>query len=161
MRNKHIAALITFFVTFAFSSAFASLLIGETAGGKITSIIIRDINNGEERNESRYRLNYLESDKSSLCSYVARSAEYVTMYANKSGSMDASDLPIEFQYAWGEHMRAWRNYADFLQSVRDYRTGKSDFDSREKEFIRDINSTWYRAIRIAEENGADVPESAY
>jgi hypothetical protein len=165
MRSKHIAALITFFVTFAFS-AFIALLFAapkipyvppvqnyefktynngcrKNTGDKIKLFLLRDKQNGVEKNEAENTL--------------AAKSIAVAKYADESGSMDASSLPSDFQAAWREHMRAWRNYADVLQERRDKLVDADEYRLRSNEYLDDISSTWEEVLRIGREYGADLP----
>jgi hypothetical protein len=148
MRSKHIAALITFFATFAFS-AFIALLFAtpkmpyvppvntyefksysskSCTGSKIENFLVRDKRNGDEMDG--YKLSYEEGFV--LPSSLNVFANSVSEYVAESGSMDESRLPVDFQIAWREHMRAWSEYDEFLQNARNERM------SFEERNIRDV-----------------------
>lgn len=170
MRSKHIAALITFFVTFVFS-AFIALLFaaprfydvppvvspylktydkrcGKSVGGKIEEFLNQDKRNGLERRDF--------SDAPAAKSASER-ADSVSVYARKSGGMNANYLPREFQTAWNEHMKAWSDYAEFLQKSKYKGTDSEEFKLRQREYISDIDSTWQETLHIGREYGANLP----
>ncbi len=170
MRSKHIAALITFFATFAFS-AFIALLFAapkiyqippvktydsrcsKRLGVKIRGFLDQDKRNGFER---RY---YEFSDEGVVVSRssVAEEADSITAYYSKSGSMNASDFPSDFQAAWDDHMRAWSEYSDFMQRAKNRRLTSENIYQNRDEYIDDINSTWYEVLDIGRKYGADLP----
>jgi hypothetical protein len=175
MRSKHIAALITFFATFAFS-AFIALLF---AAPKISDVPpvkdyeFKSFNNGCRKNTGYRIKEFLTRDKqngSSLDNYrllyedgfVSRKslvlfADGVSEYVAESGSMDASGFPRDFQGAWHAHMIAWSDYADFLQDSKYKQMTFEEFNERADEYNSEISVTWYEALRVARENGAALP----
>ena len=76
-----------------------------------------------------------------------------------SANLATEELPQEFHIAWNKHMKAWRDYADFLDrmknsSIRMKMSGEklSDFNN---EYNSEINSTWSEVLSVADEYGAD------
>ncbi len=172
MRSKHIAALITFFATFAFS-AFIALLFAAPKLKEITPALttfeVKTYNH--KRCGTAYKIkDFLERDKqngvirrnddddfSDDVSDLSRRAESISKYAYTSGKMDASGFPRDFQAAWNEHMEAWRNRAVLLRKESSKRTVSEDFAELENERVSEINSTWQEVLRIGREYGADLP----
>jgi hypothetical protein len=169
MRSKNILSI----VAFGLSAAFASLFISPNnygasysragqntaAAEAITALITQDYANGYTRDEKIYDLRVSNpSDVNSVA--FADFAEAMQGYADDSGSMDANDLPSDFQAAWREHMKAWREYSNFLNQSADIsgRTACSlrKFKTNDKLHNREINRTWYEVLRIGRSYGADV-----
>jgi hypothetical protein len=174
MRSKHIAALITFFATFAFS-AFIALLFATpkipyvppvnsyefksynngyrtSKGSKIKEFLVRDKQNGSELDN--YKLSYEDGLVSR--SSIAVFANAVSEYVNESSSMNDSRFPPDFQAAWREHMQAWSNYEEFLQESKTEFMTFEEFNSRADNYNDDISSTWRETLRIAREHGAEL-----
>lgn len=173
MRSKHIAALITFFAAFAFSAFVASLFAAPKfydvppvktyeyknynhnrcgKGYKIKEFLLQDKQNGDDRRRYEY------SDEGTISRLsLAEEADRIRDYADESGSMDASEFPRDFRAAWREHMRAWSDYADFMETAKTKRMTADDLSERENPYIKDINSTWYEVLEIGRSYGADLP----
>jgi hypothetical protein len=174
MRSKHIAALITFFATFAFS-AFIALLFAtpkipyvppvntyefksynngyrNNTGYKIKEFLVRDKQNGQELES--YKLSYEDGFVSR--SSTAAFADAVSEYVNESSSMNDSRFPRDFQAAWREHMQAWSNYEEFLQESKTKFLTFEEFNSRAISYNEDISTTWRETLRIAREHGAEL-----
>jgi predicted N-acyltransferase len=81
-------------------------------------------------------------------------------YADKSGSMEADGLPQDFQIAWREHMKAWRDYADFLNEMKNSSARKmlseEKLDALETKHSAEITNTWQEVLRIGRNYGAEV-----
>jgi hypothetical protein len=171
MRNTRIIfAIIAFVATFIFSAGLVRLLYGapekpvfnyshprcrERQAGAIESLIRRDIRNGEQRR--RAMLGY--SGVNEVPKFEVK-VDAVRDYVDASSSMDASNLPSDFQAAWHKHMQAWRDYAEFLRDMEDYSDDSSlagkDFRPREKRYNDEINSTWDEVLRLGRTYGAEV-----
>lgn len=172
MRSKNILSIVAFVAAFGLSVAFASLFISQNtyssaylragqntaAAEAITALILQDYANGYTRDEKIYDLRVSNpSDVNSVA--FADYAEAMEGYADDSGSIDANDLPQDFQAAWREHMKAWREYSDFLNQSADIsgRTSCSlrKFKTNDNLHNREINRTWYEVLRIGRSYGAD------
>lgn len=177
MRSKDIISIIAFITAFGFSAAFASLFIDEslTTSFKtyeirdvrtsncrtsdktctdILALLIQDIRNGEQR---RSRFDYSLSEDANVS---VRRAESVEDYANASGSMEDAHLPADFRAAWREHMKAWRDYSDFLNDVSRKKISDSEFEQKEDQLIHGtngVNQTWAKVLKIGRGYGADSP----
>jgi hypothetical protein len=179
MRSKTILSIAAFIVAFVLSTAFASLFIVKSeylpleyntkktscfknrvnsnyAAGKIETIIKQDISNGRQRREvtSLYQTDeeQLSNNNFSFADY----AENVEQYVDASSSMDDGELPREFQSAWRKHMKAWRDYSDFLQKTNKNGSNIEHFDRAETRYSAEINFTWYEVLRIGRSYGAEV-----
>lgn len=113
---------------------------------KLEEFIERDKMNGSLRNDrpvvgERISANYALS---------------VREYWESSSSMDASDFPRDFREAWNDHMKAWRDYSRYLESVRGQQVTKSDFRSGSERYDAEISRTWEIVLSTAREYGADV-----
>ncbi len=174
MRSKDIISIIAFISAFAFSAAFASLFIDKSqtksfeiyeprdlrtsncrADDKtcldILALIVQDIRNGEQR---RSRFDYSVSDDANVS---VRRAQSVADYSYASRSMEDSHLPADFRTAWREHMRAWRDYSEFLNEVSQNKIDESEFEQKEDLYIYDINRTWGVVLKIGRSYGANSP----
>ena len=173
MRSKDIISTIAFITAFAFSAAFASLFITESQTNfqtyeirndrssncrssdktctDISALLIQDIRNGDQR---RSRYDYSLGDRGNIS---VRRAETVADYSDASSKMEDSHLPSDFRTAWREHMKAWRDYSEFLTDVSRNKIEDEEFDRLESRYIYDINKTWATVLKIGRGYGADSP----
>ncbi len=171
---KSTLSIVAFIITFGFSFTVVGLLFGfpqanlvslrddsvsrygyhNLTGEKLEDFIIRDIRNGNERG-SRIRVVDMSSQDRSV---IAKYSGSVNNYLRKSGSLDYSDLPVEFQRSWRKHMQAWEDYADFLNERKN--TSKmmntEEFISIERNLDHRISATWRDTLLTAEKYGASV-----
>lgn len=171
-------AVIVFIGTFALSTGLVWLFVGlpETKAvsifefepvsngvyaDDIESLLDQDIANGYGRSSRIFTLDNRFSVEPSSASF-ADYAGAVEDYADDSGSIDANDLPRDFQKSWNKHMRAWREYSNFLDKINNSSSRKKisdrDFDQMESSFNRDINSSWYEVLRVGAKYGVDVEQ---
>lgn len=174
MRSKHIAALITFFAAFAFS-AFIALLFAAPkiyevppvvtnyeakifkqnrcgTGYKIKEFLEQDKRNGVDRTN----YDFSSRNDSYTSARISVFADSVEEYAAESGAMDDTGFPRDFRVAWREHMKAWSDYAEFLQKAKTKRMSLEDFDAMTTEYNGEISTTWQETLRIGREHGADL-----
>lgn len=185
MRSKTILSIAAFIFAFAFSTAFAGLFIanssyqsvltvpanhnrqpsscfknrGRYTADKIEVFISQDISNGNERDRQLFDI-----DRDFRPAFTSLSfpeyADVITEYVDASDGMDETAMPQEFQIAWRAHMKAWRDYADFLDSMKSSsaRAELSAADAYvvESRFGSDINNTWYEVLRVGRTYGAEV-----
>lgn len=162
MRSKDILSIIVFVSAFVFSSAFASLFTEVRTGEfhtdtktSIENLLRQDIRNGRERlwRVNNYRYSSEEAN-------FARYAESVEKYADESGSMSYGHLPRDFQWKWRKHMKAWRNYSNFLNDVKHHPEDLKDEDvyRTRNELIYEINSTWFNVLRVGRKYGSEVSD---
>lgn len=181
MRSKTILSIVAFIAAFGFSAAFASLFITQSAqtsyvisdfgsqktscfsryqsqtAREISSLLRQDVSNGRERDRNLrefmddWRTPFGESN---FDEFTVVMQEYV----DSSSSLDAGDLPSDFQNAWNEHINAWRDYSEFLNNVQD--SSQSARFSNEKlmrldsKYTDEINATWYEVLRVGNKYGA-------
>lgn len=171
MRSKVLISTVAFITAFAFSAAFAGLFIkgniNQTETGcfhyksrtaaAITVFVRQDIRNGEKHESNFYGSFYEVFSPFSRWS-IAEYAEIVEAYADESGSMSYSHLPPDFQKKWREHMRAWRDYSNFLNRVKKYphKLERVKTHQLRYEYSNEINATWYDLLRIGRSYGAEV-----
>ena len=172
--TKLFTAVIVFIGTFALSTGLVWLFVGlptvqtfavnncsgdTTYAADIESLLSVDDGNGSERSGKMYSASedatpLLASD--SFPDY----AEAVADYADDSSSLDTDNLPRDFQSAWKKHMKAWRDYSNFLNKLKNNSARKKvstkDFHQMETEFNHDINQTWYQVLSLGDKYGADV-----
>lgn len=165
MKTKHILALVAFVATFFFSSLLVSKVLPKALGyrqpqrvfstrgcsvptnQRITQLIQQDI-----YNTNNFRDNY-----SNGLGLAARTENYV----NASENLSYEDLPIEFQNAWLNHMRAWRKQANLYNTLEtDYIEDTAILRMKYRN-SDEINRTWWEVLRIAKQNGAIIPSGAY
>jgi hypothetical protein len=175
---KIILGIIAFTLTFGLSSTLVGLLFGFpqpspqtfTSNAKYSSaykykikrLLKRDVRNGELRNRQVDKLYTNNGDFSSLYS----NAEYrqsINDYYVKSSSMNDSNLPDDFKYAWREHMKAWKNQASYLNSLQDGSFSNGDESPVENytDNTNEINRTWFQVLRIAERYGVEINRNYY
>jgi len=153
--TRIITALVAFLATFIFSAGLVRLIFPapvvkyvytertrnyeRRSSNEIEQFLLRDIRNGEERNDYTRAGNY---------------ADEVMTYWEASSSMDASRFPQDFQDAWNEHMQAWGDYAKYL---RDKKSSQRNYScGLDKRYNREINRTWDEVLRIGRTYGAYV-----
>ncbi len=182
MRIKTILPTTVFIFAFVFSTAFASLFAsksesqlnlgfgrtstscfknrGNYTANKIALFVQQDIRYGNERDKRLYRLGKDYRPPFTGSSSFASFAEVVSKYADKSGNMEAGTLPPDFQIAWLEHMKAWRDYADFLNEMKNSSArrmlSEEQLDALETKHSDEITSTWQEVLRIGRSYGAEV-----
>ncbi len=169
MRIKTILSIAVFIFAFGFSTALANLFITENTSNlasflkyksstpsadAISALIREDVRNGRKLDRMFY--GSYENPRLPSAEFAAAVEEYV----NDSSSIKASHLPIDFQTTWREHMRAWREYSEFLNRTSnslnpDNLSGEA-LENFEKLHSRDINHTWREVLQIGIEYGADV-----
>ncbi len=185
MRSKNILSIAAFTIAFSFSVVIASLFITKTypttyevvsyssgstcskrhynqyqspTAREITELIRQDKSNGRERSKNTYgaEVNFRPAFES------ARFADYVESveeYVDESSSLDVSELPRDFQQKWAKHMKAWRNYSDFLNEIKSSDFKKSKIEtlvSADDVYSEEINQTWYEVLELGVDYGADV-----
>lgn len=158
---KSIIASIAFTVTFGFSVVLVGLIFGFPQTDRvykqheschindqseIVSFLARDVRYGDLRDSD------LRSFDSAADLPLVEYTEFINKYVAKSQAMDDEFLPKDFQYAWRNHMKAWRDYADFLSSLSSGTVDASsqDFVSLEKEYNSEITRTWNLVLEIGE-----------
>ncbi|MDQ3062067.1 MAG: hypothetical protein M3R14_04290 [Acidobacteriota bacterium] len=171
MRIKTILSTAVFIFAFVFSTAFASLFISEntfikvgylkyksimSSADAVSALIREDVRNGR-RLDGMFYGSYENPRLPS-----AEFAGAVEQYVDDSSSIKTSHLPFDFQTTWREHMRAWREYSEFLNrtsnsSNRDNLSSEA-LENFEKLHSRDINHTWREVLQTGIEYGADVPQ---
>jgi hypothetical protein len=184
MRSKTILSTAAFIVAFVASAAFASLFITKTqtapdyfpvssykstscfkdrnnftTANKISALIREDINNGRESGRRLYRAG-AEERPPFTDSKFPKYAEAVERYADASGSIKAGSLPSDFQTHWREHMKAWRDYSEFLNRMKDS-SAQRGWTNEELEAVDDfhgsaIERTWQTVLQTGVSYGADV-----
>ncbi len=165
---KSIISIVAFTVTFGFSVVLVGLLFGfpqnelgystvsrstcaDQTCRNIENLIYQDIKNGDLRN---YKISNSIRSEISYNQYT----EFVENYVNQSESMEDYDFPADFQAAWRNHMKAWRDYSDFLnnQARSSKKLSRADFSKIDNDFNVEINKTWYETLSIGRSYGANV-----
>ena len=175
MRSKQILSIFAFITAFVLSSAFAWLFIDKSqtsnsfttfsvrnAGCRqdtetkraIETLLRHDDRYGRERFSTVKNLNQFPSE-----ARFEKFAETVEQYADESGSLRYSHLPRDFQIRWNEHMRAWRDYSNYLNRVKNPSPGAvENFYHQEKAYGVDIDLSYYDALSVARNYCVDVSE---
>ncbi|MCY7348545.1 MAG: hypothetical protein LH614_20340 [Pyrinomonadaceae bacterium] len=184
MRSKNILSIAAFVAAFALSAAFASLFITKTravttefvptygykstscfkykniaAADKIAALISEDKRNGRESDRAVYLYGediFSSSDSSAISGYAGA----VEKYVDDSSTMNAGNLPEDFQNNWREHMKAWRDYSDFLNRMKKS-SNRMALSLEELEEIdafhsREISRTWQAVLQNGRSYGAEV-----
>ncbi|MBA3601732.1 MAG: hypothetical protein H0W45_10990 [Acidobacteria bacterium] len=184
MRSKTILSTAAFIVAFAASAAFANLFItktqtvsnyaldngykstscfthrnNSTTADKISALIREDKNNESVSGRKSY-LGTEDEPPPFTSSLFPDYAVAVKRYAGDSNSIKASDLPNDFQVEWRAHMKAWRDYSEFLNRMKkpSIRAALSNEEIKEVDdfHTRIINGTWEAVLRTGASYGADV-----
>lgn len=157
---KFITGIVAFTLTFIFSVALvgfpkADFLPFEIRGNNqtarnIASLIQRDVRNGDE---IFYKIDF----RAERSAYFEAYTKAINEYVDKSESMNDADLPTDFQSAWREHMKAWRDYADFLNWSKTVKMEDSEFARLDNSYNRGISVTWREVLRVGRDYGATLP----
>ncbi|MEP6923386.1 MAG: hypothetical protein ABI954_02885 [Pyrinomonadaceae bacterium] len=174
MKTKIITAIIAFAATFLTSAALTGLFVGNRVPPattiyriidaqtqqKILTLLRQDINNGEERFGKLSQIEYYSEPFSTASLPVYSKA--VSEYQTKSASMDDADLPSDFQAAWRQHMKAWRDHGILVEQLKKSAENENMSVDEIYEELRDqsndINRTWYKVLRIASKYNANPYE---
>lgn len=180
MRSKKILSAAAFVFAFLFSTVLASLFIADqptqsysfpartscftfknnsSVAVKIVRLIDQDKRNGRESERVAFETSG-EKVTPFGGSRFALYAAAVERYVDDSSDMTANDLPTDFQAAWREHMKAWRDYSDFLNRLEKpaarEKWSSEEFEQTDDFHSREISRTWYEVLRIGRAHGADV-----
>jgi hypothetical protein len=159
MRITKILSLIAFTTAFVFSTAIFGLTIDTGTAQKISAFLQQDVSNGTSRDAEVYHLQR-NGGFYSANSYVSTYASITSNYINQSDALDENGLPEDFQLAWLKHMSAWHKYEDFLKNNAGS-TGSRELRRLDRQYNREINSTWYDVLRVSKKYGASIPAGAY
>ncbi len=184
MRSKTILSAVAFIIAFAFSAAFASLFITKTQtasdyfpvsghkstscfkdrsksviADKISALIREDRNNGRERSRETYRVGEDVRPPFNSSGFSVY-AEAVEQYVDASSSMRTNDFPSDFQVEWREHMKAWRDYSDFLNRMKKSSNrnalSEEELENTDDFHSREITRTWHLVLQSGRSYGANV-----
>jgi len=184
MRSKNILSVVAFITAFGLSAAFASLFITKTrtesvyvpvnsykstscfkyknnsaTANKISALIREDKRNGRESDRAFYR-DGADIFSSSADSAFSGYAEAVEQYVNASSSMNVDNLPSDFQAEWREHMKAWREYSQFLDRMKDVSNRNlltvEELKEVDNFHNREITRTFEEVLQNGVTYGADV-----
>lgn len=186
MKIKSILSIAAFSTAFIASTFFAGLFVDksdnqsiltalpeyETASAfrlekeydsvtaqQISVLLQKDDLYGKQRNRKLNGIDNTYGLSAKGTSYYSAYARITSEYADKSRSMEVDALPQEFQIAWRNHMKAWRDYANFLEDVKtasiEDKSSENTFNSLEAAYNNEINRTWYEVLRVADDYGSD------
>lgn len=185
MRSKNILSIVAFIAAFGLSAAFASLFVtktqtavpeyvpvngynstscfkyknNSTTANKISALIRQDKRNERDSDREFYE-NGADIFSSSNSSAFSGYADAVKQYVDQSSRMKASDLPSDFQADWHAHMKAWRDYSNFLNRMKksSNRAAVSREEIKEIETFhnREIERTWDKVLQTGVMHGANV-----
>lgn len=174
MKTKIITAIIAFAATFLSSAALTGLLVGKRVlpvstvyrtvsaqtQKRILILLRQDISNGEKRDNALFQTEYYRQPLSAVS--VGVYAEVIGEYQTKSASINDTDLPQDFQSAWRQHMKAWRDHSVFLDQLKQSAETQSmtaqEIAGRLNDRDDAINRTWYKVLRIASKYNANPYE---
>ena len=131
-----------------------------SAVAKINALLKQDDANGRAHAAKVQSLNpnnnsLFADDDDAFSDFAVATARY----ADQSGAMKDSGLPADFQSAWRAHMKAWRDYADFLEAMKisEMRAAMDEdsFAQLNDQYNADIEQTWAEVLRIANNYGAN------
>jgi len=169
---KLILGIIAFTLTFGLSTTLVGLVFGfpktvssphiklrttsHVTARKIKSLLIRDdrIGNYRSRQILRYQKNSGLGETEIFGSLVY--SQSVSFYVSKASGINDAGLPRDFQYAWRNHMKAWRAKAGYLESRKTLSDYESIFSAEYKNNDKQIQRTWYQVLRIAERYGVNT-----
>lgn len=171
---KFITTIGAFSLTFIFSVALVGFPKADyfpfaDAGNNrvqqnVLSLLQQDIRNGLERDRKIYSL--MEANLSPQPVYLSPEyAEVMSEYVDESASIDDTDLPADFQLAWQNHLRAWREHANFLGKPKSHcKMQKFNSEEFSRTFARqdeEITVTWGKVLSVAGKYGVTVSYKYY
>ena len=178
MRSKKILSIVAFVAAFGLSTAFAGLFIVKTTNASnasykpvsyckfkhnstseaISSLIVSNYANAKVRDSKIYDIgeSYPPSHNSvEFADYAQNIEEYV----NASSSLRTDGLPRDFRQAWQKHIKAWRDYSNFMNKTADVSTKNSftpeEIEKAEAQFNQQIDQTYDAVLEIGGNYGAD------
>ena len=181
---KILLGIIAFILTFGLSSTLVGLLFGfpqaevespkyrvrhqdSSTKYRIKRLLKRDVANGFPRHSAARRAYQTERDITSL-DQIPAYRKSVIRYVERSSNMNDAGLPRDFQYAWRNHMKAWKKRANYLKSIDvagDPNSVSVELYDKNGELIYndtgEINETWEQVLRIAERYGLHIDRSYY
>ncbi|HQU85843.1 MAG TPA: hypothetical protein PKY59_22085 [Pyrinomonadaceae bacterium] len=183
MRSKTILSAAAFIATFVFSAFLASLFLPETVqpnyvysdynsrstscfkkrfqsqnAVEISSLLRQDINNGRKRDRNLIRIDVTANTPFGEDNYDEYAA-IIEQYSGESKSLETDELPSDFDQAWNAHMKAWRDYTEFLNEMKDPSNTDVSIEKLKRidaKYGKEINDTWYRVLRIARSYDAEI-----
>ncbi|MCU1289607.1 MAG: hypothetical protein JWN60_1836 [Acidobacteria bacterium] len=186
MRSKTILSIAAFTVAFILSTAFAGLFITKSdslsdlvaapaynskrtscfkkrgtafVAEKIETIVKQDKMNGNKRAQRLYQIDEEFRPSFSSPSFPLY-ADAVSEYVTESENLSYRTAPRDFQAAWVKHMKAWRDYSNFLEKMKSSQTranlSETDASKIESSYSDDINDTWYEVLRVGRSHGAEI-----
>lgn len=179
MRSKPIISTIAFITAFAASAAVAGLFSspdqaeiayvsipeykstscfkyknGSITAEKISVLIRKDNDNGRLMEKD---LKNFDGESSTADPSFARYAEAVERYVDASSNLETNDLPGDFQALWRDHIKAWRDYSEFLKKSSDRKVLiDEEFKIADRNFNREIKLTFRKVQRSGAGYGAKV-----
>lgn len=136
------------------------LVADAVEAAKIGRLLQKDDDNGRARSLKLCRASEdclpPFSDDTAFAAY----ADATARYAAQSGKIERNDLSPLFKSAWGRHMKAWRDYADFLEAMKisaaREELGAQSFNEFNREYNDEISSSWDEVLRFADASGAET-----
>jgi len=173
---KILLGIIAFTLTFGLSSTLVGLLFGfpqaeveapkyrvrhqdSSTKYRIKRLLKRDVANGFPRHAAARRGYQSNRDITSL-DQIPAYRNSVIRYVERSSSMSDAGLPRDFQYAWRNHMKAWKKRAAYLKAI-DAVDNPNSFSVEIPNDSGEINETWEQVLRIAERYGLHIDRSYY
>lgn len=121
----------------------------------ISAFLRQDISNGRERDHNIYQLKVgmrTPFGEDSFDEY----AVIIEQYVKDANNLDTSGLPQNFQEKWGDHLKAWQDYAEFLNDLKGEDVKPSEKILRsDSQFNKEIDATWYEVLRVGKAYGAN------
>lgn len=181
MRSKTILSIVAFIVAFGFSVFLASFFITKpiqpiflssdygsrstscfkerfmsSEARSISAFLRQDISNGRERDRNIYQLKVgarTPFGENTFDEYTV----IVDQYVDDADKLDTNDLPQDFQEKWEKHLKAWQDYAEFLNDLKGENVKSSERILRsDSQFNKEIDATWYEVLRVAKTYGAQT-----
>lgn len=189
MRSKTNLSIVAFIAAFGLSAGFAGLFAAErhietaeftvsapefvptyqsktscfgksrnaSTAAKIAGLIRQDHLNGDESGKTAYdgSAEIFSSNDSTFSGYAGAVERYVDL----SDGIKANDLPADFQSEWREHLKAWRDYSNFLNRMKipSNRVALTAAELLEIDAFhsREINRTYAEVLQIGADFNAD------
>lgn len=176
MRSKNILSIVAFVAAFGLSAAFASQFISKNTysynstsyckyrqktatSTAIEALITADSINARTRYSKMYDIGESYPPAPDSVAF-ADYAQAIKKYVDNSSSEATDNLPRDFKLAWREHLRAWRDYSNYLNKSAEISGSHSltaeEFDDAEIFYSTEINRTFAEVLEIGSSYGADI-----
>ncbi|MCW5958827.1 MAG: hypothetical protein KIS76_01620 [Pyrinomonadaceae bacterium] len=127
-----------------------SLSAEERVAVRIERLLERDRRNAIVRDMRILRLERSLDRTATPADY----AGIIDLYATDIERIDSKRVPHEFRSSWKAHVKAWREYSLFLNSVNASYDFESVYSRENDRLSGEIERTWYETLKVGRLHGS-------